>query len=188
MPEGYVYSGIYQWSYEALDCSRVVNLADLGLENAPLCDTYVVSGDTITFGSRNGPRSFYKDGNDLEIDGKRFVYQQPADGLKFDGRFLFAFFDGYTLDEAYYTFSTNSTFKAEASSANNATVSIGGTTTYSSSYSETPVLFGAYAIRGNTIEFIYQDGSSVKKVFSFEKDAFGNVTYIYINGVIYSRE
>jgi hypothetical protein len=188
MPDGYVYPGIYQWSYEALDCSRVVNLADLGLENAPLCDTYVVSGDTITFSSRNSPRSFYKDGSDLVIDGQLFKYQPPADGLKFDGRFLFAFFDGYTLDEAYYTFSKDSTFKAEASSANNATASVGGTTTYSSSYSETSVIFGAYAIRGNTIEFIYQDGRTVKKVFSFEKDSLGNVAYIYINGTIYSRE
>jgi hypothetical protein len=188
MPDGYVYSGIYEWSYEALDCSRVVNLADLGLENAPLCDTYVVSGDTIIFGSRNGPRSFYKDGNDLVIDGQRFIYQQPGDGLTFDGRFLFAFFDGYTLDKSYYTFSKDSTFKAESSSANNATASVGDTTTYSSSYSETPVMFGAYAIRGNTIKFIYQDGRTVKKVFSYEKDASGNVAYIYINGTIYSRE
>jgi hypothetical protein len=188
MPDGYVYDGIYQWSYEALDCSRVVNLADLGLENAPLCDTYVVSNDTITYGSRNGPRSFFKDGSDLVIDGKRFVYQQPGDGLTFDGRFLFAAFDGYTLDEAYYTFSSDSTFKAESSSANNATASVADTTTYSSSYSETPVTFGAYAIRGNTIEFMYQDGRTVKKVFSFEKDEFGNVAYLYINGTIYSRE
>jgi hypothetical protein len=188
MPDGYVYDGIYKWSYEALDCSRVVNLADLGLENAPLCDTYVVSNNTITFGSRNGPRSFEKVGNDLIIDGKYFVYQQPGDGLTFDGRFLFAAFDGYTLDETYYTFSTNSTFKAESSSANNATASVGGTTTYSSSYSETPVIFGTYVIRGNTIEFIYQDGRTVKKVFSYEKDALGSVAYIYIDGTIYSRE
>jgi hypothetical protein len=180
LPEGYVYPDIYQWSYEALDCTRV------GKDNRPLCGTYVVSGNTITIEGYSS--SFVKDGNDLLIDGRLFKYQPPTDGLKFDGRFLFAFFDGYTLDEAYYTFSKDSTFKAESSSANNATASVGGTTTYSSSYSETPVLFGAYAIRGNTIEFIYQDGSSVKKVFTYEKDASGQVAYIYINGTIYSRE
>ncbi len=179
LPEGYVYSDIYEWSYETLDCTRIRK------DNRPLCDTYVVSTNTITVG--NYTSSFVKNGNDLVIDGRRFVYQIPADGLRFDGKFLFASFDGYTLDESYYTFSSDGTFMVESSSANNATASVGGTTTYSSSYSETPTIFGAYAIRGNTIEFIYQDGRSAKEVFSFEKDTLG-VAYIYINGVIYSKE
>jgi hypothetical protein len=186
MPDGYVYSDIYEWSYEALDCSRVRRVDYLDEGSAPLCDTYVVSNNTITFGGYSS--SFTKDGNDLIIDGKRFMYQTPGDGLRFDGRFLFAFFDGYTLDESYYTFASDGTFMVEGSSANNATASVGGTTTYSSSYSETPTTLGAYAIRGNTIEFIYQDGRAVKKVFGFEKDPSGNVAYIYINGTVYSRE
>lgn len=182
MPDGYVYPGIYNWSYEALDCSRVRK------DNFLHCDTYVLSGDTITFGSYGSSSSFVKDGNDLFVDGKLFKYQQPADGLRFDGRFLFAAFDGYTLDEAYYTFSKDGTFTAESSSANNVSVSVAGTTTYSSSYSETPVTIGAYAVRNNTIEFIYADSTSVKRVFHFEMNVAGQVEYVYINGTIYSRE
>jgi hypothetical protein len=182
MPEGYVYPDIYEWSYEALDCSRVRK------DNRPLCDTYSLSGDTITFSNYGGPRSFTRDGNDLIIDGRRFVYQTPADGLRFDGKFLFAAFDGYTLDERYHTFFSNGTFTAESSRSNNASVSLADTTTYSSTYSETPTAFGTYAVRGNTIEFTYADGSTVKRVFSYETDASGQVEYIYINGAIYSRE
>ncbi len=180
MPNGYVYRGTYNWSYEALDCSRVRK------GNYPLCETYVVTGDTINFGGYSS--SFTKIGNNLLIDGKHFMYQAPVDGLRFDGRFLFAAFDGYTLDEAYYTFSKDGTFKVESSSSNNATALVGGTTTYSSSYSETPVTIGAYAVRNNTIEFIYADGTSVKRVFHFEANAAGQVEYIYINGTVYSRE
>ncbi len=181
MPDGYVYRGIYEWSYEALDCSRVTKY-----DNAPLCETYVIANNTITFG--NYASSFSKGGNDLVIDGKLYTLLEPADRLRFDGRFLFAAFDGYTLDEAYYTFSKDGTFRVESSSSNNATASVGGTTTYSSSYSETPVTMGAYAVRNNTIEFIYADGTSVKRVFHFEANAAGQVEYIYINGTIYSRE
>ena len=136
----------------------------------------------------SSPSSFFKDGNDLLIDGKRFVYQASLDRLRFDGKFLFAAFDGYTLDEVYHTFYLDGTFKAESSSANNASASVAGTTTYSSSYSETPVTTGHYVLRGNTIEFLYDDGTSVKRVFHFEADAAGQVEYIYINGTIYSRE
>ena len=133
----------------------------------------------------SSPSSFFKDGNDLLIDGKRFVYQAPLDGLRL---FLFAAFDGYTLDEVYHTFYLDGTFKAESSSANNVSASVAGTTTYSSSYSETPVMTGNYVLRGNTIEFLYDDGTSLKRVFHFEADIAGQVEYIYINGTIYSRE
>ena len=110
MPDGYVYRDIYQWSYEALDCSRVRK------ENFLHCETYILSGNTITFGSYGSSSSFAKDGNDLLIDGKLYKYQQSADGIRFDGRFLFTAFDGYTLDEAYYTFYKDGTFKVESSS------------------------------------------------------------------------
>lgn len=188
MPDGYVYDGIYQWSYEALDCSRVKKVDYLGQSNVPLCDTYVISGDTITLGKYSGASSFFRDGNDLVIDGKRFTYQLPGDSLRFDGRFLFAAFDGYTLNERYHTFASDGSFMYEGSSANNATASVGGTTTYSSSYSEMPTLTGTYAIRGNTLELTYADGSVVKQVFSYEKGPSGSVDYIYINGTIYSRD
>ncbi|MGL4611773.1 MAG: hypothetical protein ACRCYY_19200 [Trueperaceae bacterium] len=101
---------------------------------------------------------------------------------------MFDQFDGYTLDEAYYTFSKDGTFRIESSSSNNATASLGGTTTYSSSYSEPPVMTGSYAVRNNTIEFLYADGTSRKSVFHFEAGAAGQVEYIYINGTVYSRE
>jgi hypothetical protein len=179
LPDGYVYSGIYEWSYEALDCTR------LRKDNFPLCDTYVISGNSIKFSSYAS--SFVKDGNDLLIDGKRFVYQTPADDLKFDGKFLFASFDGYSLVEVYHTFYLDGTLRTEASSANNATASVAGTTTYSSSYSETPTTVGRYNVRGNTIELIYEDGRTVKRVFNYETDAAGQVAYIYINGVIYAK-
>jgi hypothetical protein len=180
MPNGYVYRGVYEWSYEALDCSRVT------ISNSPLCETYVIANNTITF--NNYTSSFSKEGNDLVVDGRLYKLLQPADGLKFDGRFLFAQFDGYTLDEAFYTFAKDGTFKVESSSSNNATASVGNTTTYSSSYSETPVTFGKYSVRNNTIEFLYDDGTSLKRVFHFETGAAGQVEYIYINGTIYSRE
>jgi hypothetical protein len=145
-----------------------------------------MTADTITFDGYAS--SFTKLGNDLLIDGKLFKYQQPADGLRLEGKFKFVEpSGGSSLNITNYTFSADGSFKSESSSSYTATTSLAGTTTYSSGYSEPPIVFGKYTLRNNTIELGFEGGTVEKKVFHFETDMTGQVDYIYINGLVYSR-
>lgn len=188
LPDGYVYRGIYAWSYEDLDCSRVKK------DGTPLCDTYVIANNSITFG--NGETfSFAKDGNDLVIDRVPWYFEEPApQGFTLEGSFEHTSGNaGISVGSSFYTFYPNGRFESDSFGAvvytGPETASpesgIESTQTSVTGYNETPTSTGTYAIRGNTIELTYADGNMVKYVFNYSTTDTGQVDSIWLDGAVY---
>jgi hypothetical protein len=181
LPNGYVYRGVYDWSYEDLDCTRMLK------DGTPLCDTYVITETGFTFGSEGTTLPFSKDGFNIVIDGVTHFYQTPVDSLALQG--VFENTDGsggISISSTFYEFFPDGTFKVDRSSAISLTTpEIGGTQTSVTGYNEDPTSTGKYAIRGNTIEFTYADGSTEKSVFNYDITDTGQVDSVWINGTVY---
>ncbi len=181
LPNGYVYRGIYDWSYEDLDCTRMLK------DGTPLCDTYVITETGITFGSEGTTKPFSKDGFNIVIDGVTNTYQTPVDSLALQG--VFENTDGsggISISSTFYEFFPDGTFKVDRSSAISYTSpETAGYQTTVSGYNEDPTSTGKYAVRGNTIEFTYADGSTEKAVFNYDITDTGQVDSIWLNGTVY---
>jgi hypothetical protein len=182
LPDGYVYHGIYRWSYEALDCTRVKK------DNTPLCDTYVISGDSITFG--NGDSfSFELLGNNLEIDGKLWEYKKGApENFTLEGTFTNTRGDssGTVMGSTSYTFTSDRTFETDGTTSLVLTTpDTGGSQLSVSGYSEEQARTGTYIIRGYSIEFTYNSGLVETRNFSYSAGEAGEVDSIYIGGTLY---
>jgi hypothetical protein len=181
LPDGYVYRGIYDWSYEDIDCTRMLK------DGTPLCDTYVISDNGITFGSEGTTKPFSKDGFNIVIDGVTHTYQTPVDSLALQG--VFENTDGsggISISSTFYEFFPDGTFKVDRSSAISYTSpETAGYQTTVSGYNEDPTSTGKYAVRGNTIEFTYADSSVQKAVFNYDITDTGQVDSVWINGTVY---
>lgn len=181
LPNGYVYRGVYNWSYEDLDCTRMLK------DGTPLCDTYVITDSGFTFGSEGTTLPFSKDGFNIVIDGVTHYYQTPVDSLALQG--VFENTDGsggISISSTFYEFFPDGTFKVDRSSAiSYTTPDYGGPQTSVAGYNEDPTSTGKYAIRGNTIEFTYADGSTEKFVFNYDITDTGQVDSVWINGTVY---
>lgn len=188
LPNGYVYRGIYDWSYEDLDCKRVKK------NGTPLCDTYVINGNSIAFG--NGDTfSFAKDGNDLVIDDVPWYFELPVpEGFTLDGSFEnTSGYGGISVGSSFYTFHPDGTFESDSFGAviystpetASSAPGIESTQTSISGYSEGPSGTGTYSIRGNTIEFTYANGSKVKYLFNYSTTDAGQVDSIWLDGAVY---
>ncbi|MGL4611772.1 MAG: hypothetical protein ACRCYY_19190 [Trueperaceae bacterium] len=181
LPNGYVYRGVYEWSYEDLDCTRMLK------DGTPLCDTYVATDNGITFGSEGTTKPFGKDGFNIVIDGVTHEYQTPVDSLALQG--VFENTDGsggISISSTFYEFFPDGTFKVDRSSALSYTSpETAGYQTTVSGYNEDPTSTGKYSIRGNTIEFTYADGSTEKFVFNYTLTDTGKVDSVWINGTVY---
>jgi hypothetical protein len=188
LADGYVYRGIYDWSYEDLDCTRVKK------DGTPLCDTYVMSGNTITFGNSE-TFSFSRDNDDLVIDSVSWYFEQPTpEGFTLEGSFEHTSGNaGISVGSSFYTFYPDGGFESDSFAAVVYTgpetaspeAGVESTQTSVTSYSENPTSTGAYAIRGNTIEFTYANGSAVKYVFNYSTTDTGKVDSIWLDGAVY---
>jgi hypothetical protein len=181
LPNGYVYRGIYDWSYEDLDCTRMLK------DGTPLCDTYVITDNGLTFGSEGMTLPFRKDGFNIVIDEVTHAYQTPVESLPLQGVFEHSGGSGgISFSSTFYEFFPDGIFKVDRSSSVAYTSpEIGGTTTSVTGYNEDPTSTGKYAIRGNTIEFTYADGSTQKAVFNYNLTDTGQVDSIWLNGTVY---
>jgi hypothetical protein len=182
LPDGYVYHGIYSWSYEALDCARVKK------DTTALCDTYVISGDTITFG--NGESfSFEQADDDIRIDGELWEYKEPApENFTLEGTFSNTRGDssGTVMGSSSYTFKADGTFETNRSTSLVLTTpDMGGPQLSVSGYSEDPTRTGTYLIRGYSIEFTYNSGLVETRNVSYATNEAGKVDSIYIGGTLY---
>jgi hypothetical protein len=181
LPNGYVYRGVYEWSYEDLDCTRMKK------DGTPLCDTYIITDNGITFGSEGTMLSFSKDGYNITMDGVEWLYQTPIESLALEGVFEnTGGYGGFAISSRFYEFFPDGTFTIDRSSAvAYSTPDMGGTTASVSAYNEDPTSTGQYVVRGNTIEFTYADGSTEKRVFNYSLTDTGQVDSIWINGTVY---
>ncbi len=181
LPNGYVYRGIYEWSYEDLDCQRVKK------EGRPLCDTYTLTAEGFTFGSEGRMLPLQVQGKDLTIDGTLWAYQEPASDLPLDGVWEYTSgFGGMSISSKFWTFGKDGSFMIDRSSAvSYVTPEIGGATTSVAGYNADPTSTGRYSIVGNTITLSFADGHKEKRVFSFSSNDNGVIDSIYINGQLY---
>jgi hypothetical protein len=181
LPNGYVYRGVYDWSYEDLDCSRMLK------DGTPLCDTYVITDNGITFGSEGKTLPFSKNGFNITIDSVEWAYQTPIDSLTLEGTFEHTSgYGGFSLSSSYYEFFSDGTFTIDSSSAISLTTAeVAGTQTSVAGYNEDPTTVGKYLIRGNTIEFTYGSGKVEKLVFNYSLTDTGQVDSIWLNGTVY---
>ncbi len=181
LPNGYVYRGIYDWSYEDLDCTR------MNKNGTPLCDTYIITDTGITFGSEGKTLPFSKDNFNITIDGVEWAYQTPVDSLPLQGVFEHTGgYGGISISSSFYEFFPDGTFTIDNSSAVAYTsAEVAGTTTSVTGYNQDPTSTGKYSVRGNTIEFTYADGSTQKAVFNYNLTDTGQVDSIWLNGTVY---
>jgi hypothetical protein len=181
LPNGYVYRGIYDWSYEDLDCTRMLK------DGTPLCDTYVITDNGITFGSEGKTLPFSKNGFNITIDGTEWAYQTPIDSLLLEGTFEHTSgYGGFSLSSSFYEFFPDGTFTIDSSSSIAYTsAEVAGTQTSVAGYNEDPTKVGQYVIRGNTITFTYDSGRVEKMVFNYNLTDTGQVDSIWLNGTIY---
>jgi hypothetical protein len=181
LPNGYVYRSIYDWSYEDLDCTRMLK------DGTPLCDMYIITDNGITFGSEGKALPFSKDNFNITIDGVEWAYQTPVDSLPLQGTFEHTGgYGGISISSSFYTFAPDGTFLVDrSSSVAYTTPEIGGATASVAGYNQDPTSTGKYVIRGNTLEFTYADGSTEKKVFNYSLTDTGQVDSIWLNGTVY---
>jgi hypothetical protein len=181
LPNGYVYRGIYDWSYEDLDCTRMKK------DGTPLCDTYMITDNGITFGSEGKTLPFSKDGYNISIDSVDWQYQTPVETLALEGTFEHTGgYGGISLSSSFYTFFPDGTFTIDrSSSVAYSTAEVAGTQTSVSAYNQDATTTGTYSVRGNTIKFTFGDGHEEKRVFNYTLTDTGQVDGIYLNGTIY---
>ncbi|MCA9839770.1 MAG: hypothetical protein KC422_22875 [Trueperaceae bacterium] len=181
LPSGYVYKGIYEWSYDELDCQRVKK------DGRPLCDTYVISPEGITFGSEGRVLPLQIADKDLSLDGTLWAYQEGASGLTLDGVWEYTSgFGGMAISSSFWTFGKDGSFMINRSSAiSYTTPGVAGSTASVAGYNQDPTSTGKYKIVGNTIELSFADGHTEKRVFNFSKNDNGVVDSVYLNGQLY---
>ena len=97
LPEGYFYQGSLHWGYDVLKdvCSRVGQPGE-PFGGEPVCETYVINGDTITLSywddadySADGDAPvtlpFRREGEGVRIGGDAYFPVAPAQDARFDG-------------------------------------------------------------------------------------------------------
>jgi hypothetical protein len=158
---GYVYTERPEGLLEQIDCTRTRP------NGAPLCDTYILQGNTIYF--RDGEaKSFAQTSDGLELDGNTYSRIPKFDGLRLNGIYKAQSFttavggQGGVAIEKTITFYPDGSFTREGFVGASFTTTDTGTqfgepvagVTTSSESSES----GTYQIQGNAITFTYADG------------------------------
>jgi hypothetical protein len=183
-PDGYVYKG--DLAHQGIDCTTATND-----DGTPLCDTYVIAADTITFGDGK-TRAFVNTGERLEIDGNTWFYS-PPESFTLEGSYEAVSGGGVvSLNISTINFLDNGTFSWGSATGVNLTdtqeVGTGDgteTTTTSVTNFDESSKSGSYVIADNSVTLTYSDGTVKNYVFDYFEDDEGFVDGVYIGGRLY---
>jgi hypothetical protein len=186
---GYVYSD----DLEDTEGLEDANCAKTYPSGFPVCETYTVKGNMLQVGLEK-PEVFKRTKDGLEIDGDEWDVLEPLDGLKFNLAYYTQRIYGAIIgtgggssstdlslrkDGRFTRESSNSFFFGATdtgTSTGNITAGVGGSSSRSNN--------GSYKVYGNTIEFKYDDGRTIK-LFMFLPSGRKDLTFLHIGGSIY---
>jgi hypothetical protein len=186
---GYVYSDDLEDTegLEDANCSRTYP------SGFPVCETYTLKGNMLQIGLEK-PEVFKRTKDGLEIDGDDWNVLETLDGLKFNLAYYSQRISGAIVGTGGSSSSTDlalrkdGRFTRESSSSfffgatdtgtstGNVTAGVGGSNSRSNN--------GSYRVYGNTIEFKYDDGRTIKQ-FMFLPSGRKDLTFLHIGGSIY---
>jgi hypothetical protein len=184
LENGYVYEGLYPWSFAELDCSRMTK------DNTLLCNTYIIQNGAIQFGN-NEPQPFKQTQNGLQIgeSASNFWLKQeplipdtPLEGVweyVTAGGFGGTGVDTLTLKkdgtfEWQYSGTLSYSTPDSVSDATGVDVYVGGTSTEAKT--------GTYRIDGYTLELTRTDGVVEKVLFVLDHNEDGSPGNIWLGG------
>jgi hypothetical protein len=182
--DGYVYKG--DLAHQSIDCTTATND-----DGTPLCDTYLITADTITFGDGK-TRSFINTGERLEIEGATWFYS-PPESFTLEGSYEAVSGGGaVSLNISVINFLDDGTFSWDSSTGVNLTdtqeVGTGDgteTTTTSVTNFDESSKSGTYVIADNSVTLTYSDGTVKNYVFDYFEDDEGFVDGVYMGGRLY---
>jgi hypothetical protein len=181
--DGYVYKG--DLAHQSIDC-KVATKDD----GTPLCDTYVITADTITF-SDGETRSFLNTGQRLEIAGQSWFYS-PPESFTLEGSYGRTSGNSSVLSNTTIIFRADGTFSWENASGVNlvdeqkvgTADGIETTTTSVTDFNESSNS-GTYLIADNSITFTFSDGTVKSYAFDYLEDEEGGVEGVYLGSTPY---
>jgi hypothetical protein len=186
---GYVYSDDLE-DTEGLEDANCTRTYPSGF---PVCETYTLKGNMLQVGL-DKPESFKRTKDGLEIDRDDWRVLEPLDGLKFNLSYYSQRITGAIIGtggsssstdlslrkDGRFTRESNSSFFFGATdtgtSTGNVTAGVSGSNSRSNN--------GSYKVYGNTIEFKYDDGRTIKR-FMFLPSGRKDLTFLHIGGSIY---
>jgi hypothetical protein len=186
---GYVYSD----DLEETEGLEDANCARTYPSGFPVCERYSVKGNMLQVGLEK-PEVFAKTKTGLKIDGDDWDVLETLDGLKFNLAYYSQRISGAIIGTGGSSSSTDlalrkdGRFTRESSSSfffgatdtgtstGSVTAGVGGSNSRSNN--------GSYRVYGNTIEFKYDDGRTIKK-FMFLPSGRKDLTFLHIGGSIY---
>jgi hypothetical protein len=183
-PDGYVYKG--DLAHQGIDCTTATKD-----DGTPLCDTYIIAADTITFGDGT-TRSFVNTGERLEVDGNTWFYS-PPESFTLEGSYEAVSGGGaVSLNISVINFQDDGTFSWDSSTGVNLTDAqeVGTadgteTTTTSVTNFDESSKSGTYVIADNSVTLTYSDGTVKNYVFDYFEDDEGFVDGVYMGGRLY---
>jgi hypothetical protein len=180
--DGYVYKG--NLGHEAVNCA-----------SAPIegCDSYTVSGDTISFG--DGQSSVFTPSSDtLMIDDQEWIYVKP-ESFTLEGSYESTSGSSTFLNINTITFRDDSTFSFDgATGVVSSDTQTYGDTTATGGQTETTTTAtgfgedgqsGTYLIRDNNIILTYPDGKVETLTFDYSESPEEGVYGVYVGGTLY---
>jgi hypothetical protein len=187
LENGYVYEGLYPWSFAELDCSR------MKADNTPLCNTYILQNGTIQFGN-DEPQPFLQGENNTIRIGENvsdfWTKQEPlAIDTRLEGIWEYVnagSFGGTGVDtlilrqdgtfEWRYSGTVSYDIPDSVSDATGVDVYVGGTSTKAK--------IGTYRIDGYTLELNRDDGVAEKVLFVLDTNDDGLLGNIWLGGAV----
>jgi hypothetical protein len=174
-PDGYVYKGTL--GHETVNCAA--NMED--------CDTYVISGSTITFGDGDS-KTFSQSGDTLLLGDQEWSYIKP-ESFTLEGSYESTYGGSEFLNITTFTFRDDGTFSLEGAAG---VISVDEqdngdgtkTTTTATGYNENANT-GSYIIRDNNIILSYTNGEVKTLAFDYFESAEEGVYGVYIGGTLY---
>jgi hypothetical protein len=186
---GYVYSDDLE-DTEGLEDANCTRTYPSGM---PVCETYTLKGNMLQVGL-DKPESFKRTKDGLEIDGDDWSVLEPLDGLKFNLSYYSQRITGAIIGTGGSSSSTDLSLRKDGrfTRESNSSFFFGATDTGTSTGSVTAGVAGSnsrsnngsYKVYGNTIEFKYDDGRTIKR-FMFLPSGRKDLTFLHIGGSIY---
>jgi hypothetical protein len=166
-PDGYVYKG--SLGHEAVNCASTF------IEG---CDSYSVSGSTISFGDGQ-TSSLSQSGKTLLIDDQEWTFVEP-ESFTLEGSYESSFGGSDFLSVTTLTFRDDGTFTLDG-----ATGVVSSETTTTTTASGGSSQNGTYVIRDNNLILSYADGRVETLAFDYSESAEDGVYGVYVGGTLY---